>query len=56
MNEGYREAGYVETPEEEIPEPPIGEELPWWRIWGPWLLGGTALALGIYAATKNKKK
>jgi len=50
----YREAGYLETEAEE--EPPIGEELPWWRIWGPWLLGGTALALSIYAASKKPKK
>lgn len=54
MNNEYREAGYVEIPEVEPPEPPIGEEVPWWKTWGPWLLGGTALILGAIAISKKK--
>lgn len=54
MNNEYREAGYVETLEAEVPEPPIAEELPWWKRYGPWLLGGAALVLGIIAISKKK--
>lgn len=57
MNNEYREAGYVqaEAPEEyPPPEPPIAEELPWWKRYGPWLLGGAALLLSIIAVSKKK--
>lgn len=57
MNNQYREAGYVQVgvPEEEAPPtPPIGEELPWWKRYGPWLLGGTALLLGLIAISRKK--
>ncbi len=54
MNEEYREAGYIEAAEEYPPvEPPIGEEIPWWKKYGPWILAGTALVFGIVALSKK---
>lgn len=56
MNEEYREAGYLETTPTEWPPvvPPIGEEeISWLKKYGPWLLGGAALFLGIIAVSKK---
>jgi len=57
MEEEYREAGYIErTPiafEWPPGVPPIGEEISWLKKYGPWLLGGTALFLGIIALSKK---
>jgi len=54
MNGEYREAGYLEVAGELPPvEPPIGEEIPWWERYGPWILGGTALVFGIIALSKK---
>ena len=53
MNE-YREAGYIETEYPPV-EPPIGEEIPWWKKYGPWILGGTALLFSIVALSRKEK-